>query len=79
MMIMCLSVLPSFASAEEKREVNLISGVKGYKSISFIEPFLIEGKHVTNTLLQLDISSNGNGTSGIFMIWVLNLMFWFPC
>lgn len=66
MMIMCLSVLPSFASAEEKREVNLISGVKGYKSISFIEPFLIEGKHVTNTLLQLDISSNGNGNSGIF-------------
>lgn len=66
MMIMCLSVLPSFASAEENKEIDLLNGLKGYDSIGFIQPFLDNGNPVTNTHITFDISSNGNGNKGIY-------------
>jgi len=65
-MIMCLSVLPSFASAEENKEINLLNGIKGYKSFGFNEPFIYNGNQVTNDHIQFDISSNGDGSKGIY-------------
>lgn len=67
MMIMCLSVLPSFASAEEEQEVNLLRGVGAYTDFNFTVPLYYQGKPSVNGVgLELGFGKGSIGENGVY-------------